>query len=642
MSERLYLNDDNENKYYSPFNISYYINEYEKINKQKNLYSKNDLAQGRMNTNFSLKTIENENTTGYQRNKEFDQEKFNQSKPKDNSELNMLKSNIEDSISSQCFDYLNLSCEYNSFGKNNDSSLINYMKDLENQNDKKEKNCLFDVQNTVDNETSLNAQEISVGLEEKKTNNLIPIYQHNSSKFLELKNENNNSKLKEKLSQQKDDSFLIKSDKYYSNKSINLNTSWPSCVRIKNNIYNFFQSKPQVPYNKELLFQHDLQNTSLGLNKKSSGLSKENLEVSRDLHKPLVNPKSNNNESNKLLGKKRNKPNEEPKKIFTIKNSRNKKAFQNNKKEKKEQLNDLDSFDNISEININDSEDHLNNPEIFPIVQELGTNKKGNENKINIDNDFNVDIPLRENNAITSIKHYVVKMFIDEINEKIAVKDKTKQLYVTKFAKSINRNKNIESFPKKWKDILLINYKDEEKNENNLENELKNNQETIKYIYDNKENFEDAYNLLEKTFDEYYDDFLNNNLEEFLLKGKEKQLADFKQKKYKTIIKKLIQDKKNDALNIIRNNYTSFISLNKEGEKKNKTKPLSIKDLFLYYSYTINKQEKFQDYVKTIYKSLNFEFKYEKEKIEKNIKLFKKLAKEYKDWFIKKIPRKRK
>ena len=493
-----------------------------------------------------------------------------------------------------------------------------------------------------DNKTSLNTQEISVGLEEKKTNNLISIHQNNSSKLLELKKENNNSKLKEKLSQQKDDSFLIKSDKDYSNKSINLNTSWHSCICYKDNIYNFFQSEPQVPYNKELLFQHDLQNTSLGLNKKSSGLSKENLEVSRDLHKPLENPKSNNNEPNKLLGNKRNKPNKEPKKIFTIKNLGNIKACQNNKKEKKEQLNDLDNFDNISELNINDIEDHLNNSEIFPIVQELGTNKKGNENKINIDNDFNVDIPLRENNAITSIKHYLFKMFIDKINEKIAVKDKTKQLYVTKFAKSININKNIESFPKKWKDILLINYKDEEKNENNLENELKNNQETIKYIYDNKENFEDAYNLLEKTFDEYYDDFLNNNLEEFLLKGKEKQLADFKQKKYKTIIKKLIQDKKNNALNIIGNKYTSFISLNKEGEKKYKTKPLLIKDLFLYCSYTINKQEKFQDYVKTIYKSLNFEFKYEKEKIEKNIKLFKKLAKEYKDWFIKKIPRKRK
>ena len=176
-----------------------------------------------------------------------------------------------------------------------------------------------------DNKTSLNTQEISVGLEEKKTNTL-----------LELKKENNNSKLKEKLSQQKDDSFLIKSDKDYFNKSIiNLNTSWPFYIWNENNIYNF-QYEPQVPYNKELLFQHDLQNTSLGLNKKSSGLSKENLEVSPDLHKPLENPKSNNNESNNLLGNKRNKPNKEPKKILTIKNSINIKASQNNKKEKKE------------------------------------------------------------------------------------------------------------------------------------------------------------------------------------------------------------------------------------------------------------------------------------------------------------------
>ena len=486
------------------------------------------------------------------------------------------------------------------------------------------------------NKTSLNTQEISVGLEEKKTNNLISIHQNNSSKLLELKKENNNSKLKEKLSQQKDDSFLIKSDKDYSNKSINLNTSWHSCICYKDNIYNFFQSEPQVPYNKELLFQHDLQNTSLGLNKKSSGLSKENLEVSRDLHKPLENPKSNNNEPNKLLGNKRNKPNKEPKKIFTIKNLGNIKACQNNKKEKKEQLNDLDIFDNISEINRNDSEDHLNDPEIIPIVQELGTNKKGNENKINIDNNFNVDIPLRENNAITSIKYYVVKKFIDEINEKIAVKDKTKQLCVTKFAKSINRNKNLESYRQKWKDILLIIYKDEEINENNLEN----NRETIKHIYDNKENFEDAYNLLEMPFDKYYNNFLNNNLEEFISKQREKQFADFKQKKYKMIIEKLIQDKNWDELNIIKVKFISFISLNKEGEKKIKTKHLSEEDFFHCYSYTIYKPEEFQNYVKKIDKSLNFDFEYEKEIIERNMCLLKNTAKRYENWFSEKTPRK--
>lgn len=617
MSDRLYLNDDNENKCCTPFNTSYYINDYE---------TKNDMAQERVDTNFSQKITKNENTTEYQRNIEFGQEKFNQSKSEDNIELNTHKMNI-DEFWPLYFGNQNLSYEDNFFWKN-------YIKDLENQNDKKEKNCLFDVENTVDNETSLNTQEIPIGLE-KKTNNL-----HNSSKFLELKNENNNhntfSKLEEKKSQQKDDSSLPKLYEFDSNKNINLNTSWPLGIPYKNNIYNFFQSEPQVPYNKELLFQHDLQNTSLGLNKKSSGLSKENLEFSRDLHKPLENPKSNNNEPNKLLGNKRNKSNEEPKKIFTIKNLGNIKAFKNNIKEKKEQLNDLDIFDNISEINRNDSEDHLNDPEIIPIVQELGTNKKGNENKINIDNNFNVDIPLRENNAITSIKYYVVKKFIDEINEKIAVKDKTKQLCVTKFAKSINRNKNLESYRQKWKDILLIIYKDEEINENNLEN----NRETIKHIYDNKENFEDAYNLLEMPFDKYYNNFLNNNLEEFISKQREKQFADFKQKKYKMIIEKLIQDKNWDELNIIKDKFISFISLNKEGEKKIKTKHLSEEDFFHCYSYTIYKPEEFQNYVKTIDKSLNFDFEYEKEIIERNMCLLKNTAKRYENWFSEKTPRK--
>jgi len=571
MSDRNYLNDENENKYLSWLGHPYF--RYENgIKQQKNLTSKKDNTQEWVNPNSSQIIFENENTTTG-----------------------------------------NHGCQ------NGPSRQVNNDDIFRNDKINEILNNFLKVDD--DNKTSLTTQAFN------KTEKINNLYSLNQDYILKESGKKNNdySKLKDKISPQKDDNRSLKKlDEDYFNKNANLNINGLDkfYTRNENNICNSLSQPHEILFNNnESSYSRDSSLiSSLRSNKKFIDSSKhfENHESNNSLNEP--------NESNNLLGNKRNKPNEESRNI----------------KEKKEQLNDLDIFDNISEINRNGSEDHLNNSEIFPIVQELGTNKKGNENKINIDNDFNVDIPLRENNAITSIKHYLFKMFIDKINEKIAVKDKTKQLYVTKFAKSININKNIESFPKKWKDILLINYKDEEKNENNLENELKNNQETIKYIYDNKENFEDAYNLLEKTFDEYYDDFLNNNLEEFLLKGKEKQLADFKQKKYKTIIKKLIQDKKNNALNIIGNKYTSFISLNKEGEKKYKTKPLLIKDLFLYCSYTINKQEKFQDYVKTIYKSLNFEFKYEKEKIEKNIKLFKKLAKEYKDWFIKKIPRKRK
>lgn len=608
MSDKRYLNDD---CYIKDFNQETHNQTLTKCSlTMKDMPQLMDTVEEPVNIYSSDIIIKKKNTTGNQNDKEFLK----------NSEFNCM-------YDCENHPFPSLFPEHDAYSKEKN--------DMKEYKDYLEDSIIGKYPD--DNKTSLNTQEISVGLEEKKTNNLISIHQNNSSKLLELKKENNNSKLKEKLSQQKDDSFIIKSDKDYSNKSINLNTSWHSCICYKDNIYNFFQSEPQVPYNKKLLFQHDLQNTSLGLNKKSSGLSKENLEVSRDLHKPLENPKSNNNESNNLLGKKRNKPNEEQKKILTIKNSININAFQNNKKEKKEQLNDLDNFDNISEINSNGSEDHLNSTEIFSIVQELGTNKKGNENKINIDNDFNVDIPLRENNAITSIKHYVVKKFIDEINEKIAVKDKTKQLYVTKFAKSININKNLESYKQKWKNFLLINYKDEEINENNLEN----NRETIKHIYDNKENFEDAYNLLEMTFDKYYNNFLNNNLEEFISKQREKQFADFKQKKYKMIIEKLIQDKNWDELNIIKKyNFISFISLNKEGEKKIKIKPLSEEDFFHCYSYTIYKPEEFQNYVKTIDKSLNFDFEYEKEIIEQNMCLLKNTAKRYENWFIEKTPRK--
>ena len=565
MSDRNYLNDENENEYLSWLGYPYF--RYENgIKQQKNLTSKKDNTQEWVNPNSSQIIFENENTTTG-----------------------------------------NHGCQ------NGPSRQVNNDDIFTNDKINEILNNFLKVDD--DNKTSLTTQAFN------KTEKINNLYSLNQDYILKESGKKNNdySKLKDKISPQKDDNRSLKKlDEDYFNKNANLNINGLDkfYTRNENNICNSLSQPHEILFNNnESSYSRDSSLiSSLRSNKKFIDSSKhfENHESNNSLNEP--------NESNNLLGNKRNKPNEESRNI----------------KEKKEQLNDLDNFDNISEINRNDSEDHLNDPEIIPIVQELGTNKKGNENKINIDNNFNVDIPLRENNAITSIKYYVVKKFIDEINEKIAVKDKTKQLCVTKFAKSINRNKNLESYRQKWKDILLIIYKDEEINENNLEN----NRETIKHIYDNKENFEDAYNLLEMPFDKYYNNFLNNNLEEFISKQREKQFADFKQKKYKMIIEKLIQDKNWDELNIIKDKFISFISLNKEGEKKIKTKPLSEEDFFHCYSYTIYKPEEFQNYVKTIDKSLNFDFEYEKEIIERNMCLLKNTAKRYENWFSEKTPRK--
>ena len=134
---------------------------------------------------------------------------------------------------------------------------------------------------------------------------------------------------------------------------------------------------------------------------------------------------------------------------------------------------------------------------------------------------------FRNDNNRIKIKKIVFKSFYENLNEKIKDgKMKIKELDNDKI-KNISRKENNSLFRKKWKDLILSN--------------SAGNDEIIKYIYENKE--KDIIELLETTFGQYFDIFINNNWEQFAERERESQIKKYKQKKYKEIINEIISEK---------------------------------------------------------------------------------------------------
>lgn len=124
---------------------------------------------------------------------------------------------------------------------------------------------------------------------------------------------------------------------------------------------------------------------------------------------------------------------------------------------------------------------------------------------------------FRNDNNRIKIKKIVFKSFYENLNEKIKDgKMKIKEFDNDKI-KNISRKENNSLFRKKWKDLILSN--------------SAGNDEIIKYIYENKE--KDIIELLETTFGQYFDIFINNNWEQFAERERESQIKKYKQKKYK-------------------------------------------------------------------------------------------------------------
>lgn len=231
---------------------------------------------------------------------------------------------------------------------------------------------------------------------------------------------------------------------------------------------------------------------------------------------------------------------------------------------------------------------------------------------------------FRNDNNRIKIKKIVFKSFYENLNEKIKDgKMKIKEFDNDKI-KNISRKENNSLFRKKWKDLILSN--------------SAGNDEIIKYIYENKE--KDIIELLETTFGQYFDIFINNNWEQFIERERESQMKKYKQKKYKEIINEIISDKNTQILKQIKK-YTTIGVKNKKGENilDSENKEENIIEKFERHNYKIIKEKEFIVFIHSLnqYKNISFEISLkELEDINKHISILKVLVNDFKNWIEKK------
>ena len=235
---------------------------------------------------------------------------------------------------------------------------------------------------------------------------------------------------------------------------------------------------------------------------------------------------------------------------------------------------------------------------------------------------------FRNDNNRIKIKKIVFKSFYENLNEKIKDgKMKIKEFDNDKI-KNISRKENNSLFRKKWKDLILSN--------------SAGNDEIIKYIYENKE--KDIIELLETTFGQYFDIFINNNWEQFAERERESQIKKYKQKKYKEIINEIISEKNTQILKQIKK-YTTIGVKNKKGESllDSENKEENIIEKFERHNYKIIKEKEFIVFIHSLnqYKNISFEISLkELDDINKHISVLKILVNDFQKW-IEKKPRKR-
>jgi len=235
---------------------------------------------------------------------------------------------------------------------------------------------------------------------------------------------------------------------------------------------------------------------------------------------------------------------------------------------------------------------------------------------------------FRNDNNRIKIKKIVFKSFYENLNEKIKDgKMKIKEFDNDKI-KNISRKENNSLFRKKWKDLILSN--------------SAGNDEIIKYIYENKE--KDIIELLETTFGQYFDIFINNNWEQFAERERESQIKKYKQKKYKEIINEIISEKNTQILKQIKK-YTTIGVKNKKGESllDSENKEENIIEKFERHNYKIIKEKEFIVFIHSLnqYKNISFEISLkELDDINKHISVLKVLVNDFQKW-IEKKPRKR-
>ena len=234
---------------------------------------------------------------------------------------------------------------------------------------------------------------------------------------------------------------------------------------------------------------------------------------------------------------------------------------------------------------------------------------------------------IRVDNDKIKIKLAVAKKFIEEYNKNV----KDKNLNIDNFNfdefKNISIRNNLSLGKTTWEEIILNYYIG---NKEIIKNIIKN-------IYDNKEM--KAIKLLQMTFNEYLETFIENNLEHFLENEKENQIKKYKHKKYKETIDKLILEKKVEFLEIKK--YVTFGVKNKNVKMKLKSEENLFKD-FVERNYKINRENEFESFLKQKYEISIDLTENENNDIDKYINNLRDLVKNFDNWFINKNPKKSK
>ena len=257
------------------------------------------------------------------------------------------------------------------------------------------------------------------------------------------------------------------------------------------------------------------------------------------------------------------------------------------------------------------------------INKKCGRQNEQNE-KIPEINSIEIAKVFRKDNDRIKIKKIIFKSFLEKINEKIKDVNMKIKEFEQKKIKDISRANNYSLFNNRWKDIIL---------ENSIGND-----DIIKNIYENNE--KDIIELLEMTFGQYFDIFINNNWEQFIERERESQMKKYKQKKYKEIINEIISDK--DVQNLERiKKYTTIGVKNKKGENilDSENKEENIIEKFERHNYKIIKEREFIVFIHSLnqYKNISFEISLkELEDINKHISILKVLVNDFKNWIEKK------
>ena len=257
------------------------------------------------------------------------------------------------------------------------------------------------------------------------------------------------------------------------------------------------------------------------------------------------------------------------------------------------------------------------------INKKCGRQNEQNE-KIPEINSIEIAKVFRKDNDRIKIKKIIFKSFLEKINEKIKDVNLKIKEFEQKKIKDISRANNYSLFNNKWKDIIL---------ENSI-----GNSDIIKNIYENNE--KDIIELLEMTFGQYFDIFINNNWEQFIERERESQMKKYKQKKYKEIINEIISDKNVQNLERIKK-YTTIGVKNKKGENilDSENKEENIIEKFERHNYKIIKEKEFIVFIHSLnqYKNISFEISLkELEDINKHISILKVLVNDFKNWIEKK------